>query len=77
MPINHMVVVRAEVARQEGLVRSLIDRFRAAGNPFPSGRRALDPALALAIRYATEQGLLERPMTLDEAWAGLPSCCDE
>ena len=72
MPVNHMVVVRAEVARREEVVRSLIDRFRAAGNPFPHGRAALDPAVALALRYAAEQGLLQRELSLDEVWAGLP-----
>ena len=73
MPVNHMVVVRAEIARQEGLVRRLLDRFCAAGNPFPASRATLDPAIALAVRYAEEQGLLERPLTLDDVWAGLPS----
>jgi 4,5-dihydroxyphthalate decarboxylase len=77
MPVNHMVVVRAEVARREGLVGSLLDRFRAAGNPFPVGRAALDPAVALALRYAAEQALLERPLGVDDVWAGLPAGCEE
>jgi 4,5-dihydroxyphthalate decarboxylase len=77
MPVNHMPVVRAELAEREDLVRVLLDRFRAAGNPFPFGRKALDPAVALAVRYATEQGLLDRAVTLDEVWAGLPQGCDE
>ena len=77
MPVNHMVVVRAEIARRDGLVRLLLDWFRAAGNPFPFGRPALDPAVALALRYAAEQELLERPLTLDEVWAGLPAGCEE
>lgn len=72
MPVNHMVVVRAEIARQEGVVPALRDRFRDAGNPFPSGQPALDPAVALALRYASEQGLLTQPLTLHDAWAGLP-----
>jgi 4,5-dihydroxyphthalate decarboxylase len=76
MPVNHMAVVRAEVAREPGLVRSLLDRFRAAGNPFLSGRAALDPAVALALRYAAEQGLLARPITLEDVWAGLPAACE-
>ena len=75
MPVNHMAVVRAEAARRPGAVRALLDRFEAAGNPFPSGRAALDPAVALALRYAGEQGLLARDLTLDEVWAGLPSGC--
>jgi 4,5-dihydroxyphthalate decarboxylase len=77
MPVNHMIVVRSEVAKQPGTVRSLLDAFRAAGNPFPFGREALDPAVALALRYAGEQGLLTRPLTLDEVWDGLPPGCEE
>lgn len=72
MPVNHMVVVRAEVARRPGAVRSLLDKFRAAGNPYPFGRASLDPAIALAIRYCSEQRLLERELSLEEVWAGLP-----
>ena len=75
MPVNHMVVVRAAVARQPGMVRSLLDAFRAAGNPFPFGRQALDPAVSLALRYAGEQGLMTRDVTLEEVWAGLPADC--
>ena len=77
MPVNHMVVVRAEVARQNGVVQSLLDRLRAAGNPFPHGRPALDPAVALALRYAAGQGLLERELTLEDVWAGLPQGCEK
>jgi len=72
MPVNHMVVVRSEVARREDVVRSLLERFRGAGNRFPIGRSALDPAIALALRYATDQQLLQHPLTVDEVWAGLP-----
>lgn len=71
-PVNHMVVLRAEVARREGVARALFDRFRDAGNPFPSGRAALEPAVALAARYAADQGLLARPLEMREIWAGLP-----
>ncbi len=77
MPVNHMVVVRAELARQPGTVRTLLDAFRAAGNPFALGRKALDPAVALALRYAGEQGLLMQKLTLDEVWAGLPPGCED
>jgi hypothetical protein len=44
-----------------------------AGSGLPQGRAALDPAIALAISYCTEQGLLPHTLTLDEAWAGLPA----
>ena len=76
MPVNHLIVVRAEIARREGVARGLLDAFRAAGNPFPFGRAALDPAIALALRYAGEQTLLTRAITLDDVWAGLPPGCD-
>jgi 4,5-dihydroxyphthalate decarboxylase len=76
MPVNHMIVVRAEIAQRDGVVRMLLDRFAAAGNPFPFGRAALDPAVVLALRYADEQGLLERKLTLDDVWAGLPPGCE-
>ena len=77
MPVNHMVIVRAEFARQPGAARTLLDALRHAGNPYPFGRAALDPAVALALRYAGEQGLLTRPLTLDELWAGLPEDAQE
>ena len=77
MPVNHMVVVRAEIARQPEVVRGLLDRFREAGNRLPFGRRALDPAVVLATRFAHEQGLLRRALSLDEIWAGLPAGCEE
>ena len=35
-------------------------------------REGLRPALELAIRYAHEQGLLPRPISLGEAWGGSP-----
>lgn len=75
VPVNHMVVVRADVARQPGAVRTLLDRLR-AGNPYPSGRAALDPAIGLALRYAQAQGLLAQPLTLDDVWKGLPPGCE-
>jgi 4,5-dihydroxyphthalate decarboxylase len=76
-PVNHMVVIRAEVARREGVVVSLLARFRAGANPYPFGRAALAPAIRLALRFAMEQGLLARPLTLDDVWAGLAAGCDE
>ena len=84
IPVNHVVVVRPEVARDAGQVRALMDRFRglhAAQPPevqarLPIGRAALAPAMALASQYALAQGLLPRPVTPDEVWAGLPEGVD-
>ena len=38
----------------------------------PLGREALRPSIGLAIRYAEQQGLLPRPLTEGDVWAGLP-----
>jgi 4,5-dihydroxyphthalate decarboxylase len=75
VPVNHLVCVRQALAEQEpALVAEVARLFRqaTAGTTLPQGRAALGPAIALAIRYCEAQGLLPRPMTVDEAWAGLP-----
>ena len=73
VPVNHMVVLRADVARRPGVAGVLLQLFRQAGNPFPSGRAALEPVVSLAIDYAVDQGLIDRRLTQDEVWAGLPA----
>jgi 4,5-dihydroxyphthalate decarboxylase len=76
MPVNHLLVAQRRLAEERpALVAELVGLFRAAaaGTSLPQGRAALDPAVALAIRYAREQRLLPRDMTLDEAWEGLPA----
>lgn len=79
VPVNHMVVVRRRIADERPeLVAELVALLRGAAGAsvLPQGRAALDPAVTLAIRYAREQGLLPRDMTLDEAWEGLPPGID-
>lgn len=81
VPVNHMVVVRRELARPE-LVAELLRLFRDAkaaaqprdGGPdiLPMGRAALQPAVEVAARYAYEQGLLPRPLDVEAFWEGLP-----
>jgi 4,5-dihydroxyphthalate decarboxylase len=74
--VNHLVVVRGSLARERpDIVADLTRVLReAAGDQaLPRGRAALGPPIALAIRYAREQGLLPRDMTVDEAWEGLPA----
>ena len=72
VPVNHLVCIRRDLAAQRD---TLVDMFAAARTPAterdprPFGRAAIDPALALAIRYCTEQGLLPRPLSLDDAWS--------
>jgi 4,5-dihydroxyphthalate decarboxylase len=83
VPVNHVVVVRQELAEERPeLVTELVRLFREAKaaarppdgrvDPLPAGRAALRPALELAARYAHEQGLLPRHLGVDEVWAGLP-----
>lgn len=71
IPVNHLVVVRRDVAdaRPELLVELM--RMLAASGARMHTRETLRPALALAIRYCTEQGMMPRPMTVEEAWEGL------
>ena len=84
VPVNHMVVVRHELAEaRPELVAELLRLFREARaaapqraggvDPLPAGRAALRPALELASRYAHEQGLVPRQLSPDEVWDGLPA----
>lgn len=72
LPLNHLVVVRRDIAggRPE-LVLELLRMLRESGAAVRS-RAELRPALSLAIDYCTEQGLMPRRLTIDEAWEGLP-----
>jgi 4,5-dihydroxyphthalate decarboxylase len=75
VPVNHLVVLRSEIAAaRPDLVAALMRMFRAAlaGSALPIGRAALDPALLLASRWCAAQGLTPRVLSLDEIWAGLP-----
>jgi len=86
VPVNHLVCVKRElVERDPGLAAELVRLFRAAGaavprpperDPLPASRAALDPAIALALRYSLEQKLLPRPIAPAEVWEGLPSEID-
>ncbi len=72
VPVNHLLVARGDVARgRPELMAELVRLLREAGAEAP-GREGLRPALALAIRYSHEQGLLPRPLSPDEAWEGSP-----
>ena len=80
VPVNHMVVVPDELAaaKPEAVAefyRMLEASKRAAGLPAaggvdlaPFGKDANRPALELLISYAVQQGLLTRPLAVDELW---------
>ena len=76
MPVNHLVTVRRKLADDRpGLLPELLRVFRdaQAGAPdLPIGRAALQPAIALALRYSAEQELLPQPLAMADVWAGLP-----
>lgn len=80
-PINHMVVVREDLATQRpDLVRAiysaLIESRRLgeglpdAGKPDlqPFGFEAVRSSLDVAVRYGVEQGLIAKPLDIDELY---------
>jgi 4,5-dihydroxyphthalate decarboxylase len=73
VPVNHLLVARGDIAhaRADSLTE-LVQLVRASGVEVP-GREALAPAMTLASRYAAEQGLLGKPLRLDEVWEGTPT----
>lgn len=80
VPVNHMVVVPNElVAAQPEAVAELYRLLEAskqaaglpaAGGPdmAPFGKDANRPALELLMSYASQQGLLAKPLTVDDLW---------
>ena len=64
VPVNHLVVVTAEVAQDAAVVAELLRIFGAA----TTTREALAPVIDLASRWCAAQGLIPRPLTLEEAW---------
>jgi 4,5-dihydroxyphthalate decarboxylase len=68
-PVNHLVVVRREVAQH---APALVELFRTSGARIET-RASLNPAIEVAIRFCREQGLINAPLSLDQVWAGLPA----
>ena len=80
VPINHMVVVKSELAREPGVAQELVRLFReskarAPAQPrdrVPIGRAAVAASVRVAADFAYDQGLLPRRMTDDEIWRYWP-----
>jgi 4,5-dihydroxyphthalate decarboxylase len=73
VPVNHLLVARADIARERpAAIATLIGALRAGGTSVP-GMAALAPALTLAARWCADQGLTPRALTLDEIWHGTPA----
>ena len=84
VPINHVIVVKSEIARDRPDVARELCRLFAASKAeapppengrdrAPMGRAAVEPSVIMAMRLAEEQGLLPRPLTLDEIWRDSPT----
>ena len=84
LPVNHLVTVRAEIARgRPDVIFELVRLFRDAKaaapprndsrDPYPCERTTIELAVALVLRYAVEQGLLPRRLDAANAWEGLPA----
>ena len=81
-PPNHLLTVARTVAdRDPHAVAELMRLFAASfaasadggdGAAPPIGFANVQPGVALALRFAAAQGLLPRPLTEAEVWAGLP-----
>ena len=72
VPVNHLLVARADVARDRAPALAALLGLLAQAGAAVSDRAALGPALTLAARCCAEQGLTARPLTLDEIWNGTP-----
>jgi 4,5-dihydroxyphthalate decarboxylase len=86
VPINHVVVMRSDVAERHPAaaraVYELIERGKAMAPPtpadrLPSGIAALRERLPLVLSFCERQGLLPRPLTLDEILADSLAFVDE
>ena len=79
VPVNHVIVAKqAVVDTQRDALMTFWDAVKAAWQDTPSakglpiGRKAIEPSVALALKYISAQSMLPRPMTEADVWAGLP-----
>jgi 4,5-dihydroxyphthalate decarboxylase len=79
VPVNHVIVAKqAVVDTQRDALMAFWAAVKAAWKDCPSskdlplGRRAIEPSVALALKYISAQSMLPRPMTEADVWAGLP-----
>lgn len=79
VPVNHVIVAKqAVVDNQREALIAFWDAVKAAWKDTPSaqglpiGRKAIEPSVALALKYISAQSMLPRPMTEADVWAGLP-----
>jgi 4,5-dihydroxyphthalate decarboxylase len=76
VPVNHLVVVRADIAAGDpGRLGALVELLRLGGVPATS-RADLAGPLGLAARWCARQGLAGSVLTEAEIWEGLPGSVD-
>ena len=81
VPINHMIVVKRELAQTPGAAAELCRLFAAskASAPVqgrdraPIGRAAVTPSVRLAAQFAYDQGLTPRLLADEEIWRYCPA----
>jgi 4,5-dihydroxyphthalate decarboxylase len=80
VPINHMLVVKTELAEEPGLARELVRLFAEAKARAPAqgrdrspiGRAKVAASVRLAAEFAFAQGLTPRRLSDDEIWRHSP-----
>ncbi len=80
VPINHMVVAKAELAREPGAAAELVRLFSASKARAPTqgrdrapiGRAAVAACVRAAADFAWDQGLLPHRLADDEIWRYWP-----
>jgi 4,5-dihydroxyphthalate decarboxylase len=82
VPVNHIVTVRQDIAEQQpALAVELVRMFGLAAESAKGNAMASEPvpdaaglhdSVALALHYATEQGLLGQSLSLEDVWQGTP-----
>jgi 4,5-dihydroxyphthalate decarboxylase len=73
VPVNHLLVARADVARDRAPALAALLGLLGRAGAAVSDRAALGPALTLAARHCAAQGLTTRARTLDDIWNGTPA----
>ena len=72
VPVNHLLTVRGDVARNRKEDVAELVRMLGASGAGVTDRATLGPAIACAIRYAVAQRLLAAPLSHDAVWSDAP-----
>lgn len=79
VPVNHVIVAKQSIVdTQCDALMEFWTAVKAAwkdcpeSGDLPIGRRAIEPSVALALRYMAAQSMLPRAMSEADVWAGLP-----